>query len=106
MPTFIVAAPPGVSETDSGRLESFLKNKGLAVESVSVAVDRDTQAITYIIEADRNPAVVLDGTYTRTKTAAEQARDKLAEVKPKLLDGSATTAEMRQALLALIVLSD
>lgn len=104
MPTFIIAPPAGVTETDAGRIQSYLTNKGLVVDGVSVAVDRVTQSITYIVESDRNPATVLDGTYTRPKDPTDVAHDKLAELKAKILDGTATVAEMRQALAALIVL--
>ena len=106
MPTYIIAPPAGVTETDAGRIQTFLANKGLAVEGVSVTVDRETQAITYIIDADRNPATVFDGTYARAKNPEDMARDKLTELKAKILDGTATVAEMRQALYALIILHD
>ena len=106
MPTYIINPPAGVTETDAGRIQTFLTNKGLVVDGVSISVDRDTQTLTYIIDADRSPATVFDGTYARPKSPDDLARDKLAELKGKILDGTATVAEMRQALYALIILHD
>jgi hypothetical protein len=104
MPTYIINPPAGITERDAGRIQDFLTNKGIVVDGVSVSVDRETQAITYIIDADRNPLTLFDGPYARPKNADETARDKLIDLKAKILDGTATVAEMRQALYALIVL--
>lgn len=58
MPTYIVAAPAGVSETDADRLAAFLRAQGVGVRSV-VAL-RHGDDLIYVIDADRTPVPVLE----------------------------------------------
>ena len=104
MPVFTITPPAGVTETDAGRIETFLQNRGVIVETVSVLQTRDG-VLTYQIDCNIDPRTVVQS-YVKTKNLEEQARDKLSELKPKLIDGTATTQEMRIALAALVVLQE
>ena len=104
MAFFIITPPAGVTETDAGRIEKFLENKELTVQSVSV-LQTPEGVLTYQIESDIDPRTVVQS-YVKAKSPQDQARDKLSELRPKLLDGTATVVEMRLCLLALVILQD
>lgn len=104
MATYLIKPPARIDEIDAGRVKQFLENNGITVESVSVMQTREG-VLTYQVECDTDPSTLIDS-YVKPKNLAEQARDILTELKPKLIDGTATTVEMRRALAALVVLQD
>jgi hypothetical protein len=104
MPAYLLRPPEGVTEIDAGRVERYLTNQGIVVESVTV-LQSPEGLLTYYIECDTDPSSVVHS-YVKVKSAQEQARDRLTELKPFLIDGTATVGQMRTALAALVILQD
>lgn len=104
MGTYVISPPAGVTETDAGRIERFLEGRGLVVDSVEVLQTRDG-VLTYVIVANAHPATVLLN-YSREATPKDAATTTLAAIKSRLIDGSATIADVRTCLVALLTLHD
>jgi hypothetical protein len=100
MAVYIVQPPAGITETDAGRIQKYLENQGFVITSVEV-LQTNTGVLTYKIESTS-----LITSYVKSPNQIEQARTILSELQPKLIDGTATTVEMRRALAALVVLQN
>lgn len=90
-------------DIDAGQIERWLEAQGLDVQEVTIHTDLSTGLLVYVITADADPAPLISG-YTPPPDPQKTARLFLRSVFPKLTDGTATTAEMRNAIRALIVL--
>jgi hypothetical protein len=96
-----VPVPQTKRDIDAGRIQEFLVSRGVNVEWVSSAEDQ--VGAYYLIESDTDPAPVL-AQYIRPVTREDRAREALKAIVPKLIDNTATIAELRQGLLAVTVL--
>ena len=76
MPQFVIPAPPGFAETDAGRIQAYLANRGYAVDGVSTAADATGAVVSVTVWADRDPAAEF-AAYTPTDTP-DQAKQKQA----------------------------
>lgn len=93
--------PAGTRELDAGRIQTFLATNGVTADvSVEVA---DDGTVTYVVDSPIDPRTAL-ANYTPTQTVLDKAAAKIAELRPKLVDGTITNAELRQYLLALTAL--
>jgi hypothetical protein len=104
MAVYIVQPPAGITETDAGRIQKYLENQGFVITSVEV-LQTNTGVLTYKIESTTDPTSLITS-YVKSPNQIEQARTILSELQPKLIDGTATTVEMRRALAALVVLQN
>lgn len=103
MQEYTVQPPFYRPDIDAGRIERWLKSQGLNVQEVTISTDLSSGLHSYIIIADADPAPFLLG-YTPPPDPQKTARQFLRSVFPKLTDGTATAAEIRNAVRALIVL--
>lgn len=95
----------GEPEMDAGRIEAFLKARGADVTSVSVKVDPETGAVHYEIDASDDPGKLLEN-YIPPVTPTRAATLQLRGLRQKMESGTATLADIRQALVALVQLVD
>jgi hypothetical protein len=109
MATHTIPVPPGFTETDAGRVESFLTARGVAVTGVAIRQDAERRPVAVIVEATTDPtAAVL--AYVPTPTPAEAARAALeaelaaalAKVQAKAKDKRTDAELLAEAVARLI----
>ena len=105
MPTFTITPlnrQDRLRQVDAGQVAVWLEARGVVVDDVTM-VSGDDGLISIVIESDQDPTTQLDQ-FEVEPTAQQTARQFLRDVLPALTDGTATTAQMRNALRALIIL--
>jgi hypothetical protein len=106
MPTYYITPmnkQDKLATVNAGQVEAWLRGKGQTVNAVSLRSNEDG-TVTIVIEAPEDPTIWLNQ-LDPEPDERQTAEAFLITIKPKLLDGTATPIETRNAVLALTVLA-
>lgn len=102
MTRYLITPPATVTEYNAGRVQKWLNAQGNPATEVSVGTNGLGQ-LQYVIESTVDPTLLLQS-FSPPPPPEDTARAFLRQLWPALNDGTATVAQMRNALRALIVL--